>query len=198
MRRAVDVILLPDETTRRYAERVSAQRTAPDDAQRLGPGRGIAHLSLAMGVLEDGDRLAVEASLERLVLESPAPELVILGPVPREGAGASGSLWLALEVTPGLRALHDAARAAIRAPTGPPPRPDDLHPSAREPLASTLDYIARFEVDAAGAAFSPHVTLGRGTPTADRPPARMRAVGLALAWLGERCSCREILWRRDW
>jgi len=102
--------------------------------------------------------------------------------------------WYEIERTRALLALHREALSIVETHrVSRRPHRDMFAVAADERVsASTLRWVSRFSEDSSGAAFRPHVTLGRGEP-ARVSPFTFRATTLALFQLGGHCTCRRLL-----
>lgn len=102
--------------------------------------------------------------------------------------------WYEIERTRELLALHREALALLTAHRLPRrARREMLAVRTGERVsASTLRWIDRFAVDAAGPRYRPHITLGYGEPETTAP-FTFRGNRLALYQLGNHCTCARRL-----
>lgn len=111
------------------------------------------------------------------------------------GAGHSGhTLWLAVERSPQLLALHERLMAALRGVERPDGGPHAFFEGTGR-LADVL-WVDGFRLKSAFGHFTPHVTIGHGRSAPSVEPFLFDATTIAACHLGTFCTCRRVL--RAW
>lgn len=193
---AIDVVLLlPKEAAEAILKlnRILLERFAPKIV--LGRRDGLPHLSLAMACLEEEEIPAAGSLLEEIGSRASPIDLVFTaieaGPI------ATGEVVSSLRVerSPALQSLHERVIARFGPYLNRPASPEAFigYPAV---ASASVDWVTRYGEAAAFERFNPHITLGIGTFGPKEKmgrPAAGRASRLALAHLGNYCTCRKIL-----
>lgn len=126
----------------------------------LGHKRNLPHVTLIQGRVADAASFCAAAAAVADALAGRAAPLLRFGPVQYQ---ARGWLFLPVERTPDLFALHRKAFGHLSAHLLPPPPGADLGGYTALERANQLTYGYRY----VGDAFNPHVTLGRNLEQAE-------------------------------
>ena len=185
---AVDIVLLPPTSIARQC--VALSRRLGSELV-LGP-RAWPHLTLAMACVDMDDLPAIAAGL-RALAGGTAPFDVTLSGTRAITGSSHVTAWYEARRTRPLSNLHRAS-VALLAPYRRARAPEAAFArvGGEQVSASSRRWVSRFEKDASGARYRPHVTLGYGTPPA-APALQFPARRLALCWLGNHCTCALVL-----
>jgi len=209
-RKAVDVVLLPDEAMTNRAIEANTELVRKYGAQIvLDKDNCLPHISLAMGCIEDSDISAAGKVLEEIAEQNPAGELRVVGVQVTENANGEKTSVFKVEKTQQLQSIHerisqeltryfsfdvtrdmiyggnevDSARASTELSRMSSPRVAE----------TTLLWIRNYREKSSFERFSPHITVGYGQVEELAGPIEFRASRLALCHLGNHCTCRKVL-----
>ena len=186
---AIDVAILPPPEVQTAAVALGAGLPAAESKGLRLDEAHLPHVTLTQHFVRRDD---LDLALERVdsVLRSCPPVTI------RVTGGGQGShaVWMAVERTPELMALHERlmdGMIGLERPTGDRAAFHDA--DARD---ADVRWVAAFRVASSFEAFTPHLTLGH----AARPPAiepfSFEATTVAACHLGAFCTCRRVL--RPW
>ncbi|QSZ67491.1 hypothetical protein RJ40_08210 [Methanofollis aquaemaris] len=197
---AVDIALIPPAEVRSEVGRINRTliRRSKDRGVLLGPGGGIAHITLAMAPIRASDLSAV-CELLTGVWERHRPlDLTLTGVSSVMTAPGHPVSGFDIAPEPALRALHDEVVRGLA--------PFALTETAPSMLAvrkgegddpAILKYVREFGAAHAGDRYSPHITLGVGEATDPDTrlllPYRFTAETVAVCHLGNGGTCRAVL-----
>jgi len=192
-RKAVDVVLLPDEAMRDRAIEVNAKLVKNSGEKIvLNKQNCLPHISLAMGCIDERDIGAVGEVLE-IIAERYAPgELTVSGI--RTSVNSRGEKVSVFEVekTKEIQSLHEKVMEKV-SPYFSRDVTEDMIYGDEEVAETTLQWIRDYGGKASFARFYPHITIGYGEAEGQGFPIKFTASELALCHLGNHCTCREIL-----
>jgi 2'-5' RNA ligase len=108
------------------------------------------------------------------------------------GGGKSGhSLWIAIEKTPELAALHERLMEALRGVERPEGTPAAF--ADGDGRVGDVLWVTGYRLKSSFGHFVPHVTLGHGEEAPTIDPFAFDAATVAACHLGRFCSCRRVL-----
>jgi 2'-5' RNA ligase len=192
-KKAVDVVLLPDEAMTDKAIEASAELVKKFGKKIvLDKENCLPHISLAMGCIDEEDIAAIEGILRSIVKGSSLGDLTILGV--RVSGNSAGEKVSAFEVgeTKELQSLHETIMERLESYLGRDVTADMI--CDEEVAETTLSWIKNYREKSSFAKFFPHITIGYGKLSNLLPfPIRFAASRLALSQLGNHCTCRRIL-----
>jgi 2'-5' RNA ligase len=185
---ATDVAILPPPDVGARAVELSAGLPQQDDGLRLGPDQ-LPHVTLVQQFIREDELPLACARIEEVLRGRPAFEVRVTG-VERVG----GTIWMAIERTPELTALHEALMEALRGVE----RPGGTTAAFYDGNARMADiwWVASYRLKSSFGAFTPHITLGHGSEPPRLDPFTFHAGTIALCHLGRFCTCRRVL--RQW
>ncbi len=192
-RKAVDIVLLPDEAMTDKAIKVNAKLVRKYCSEIvLDKSNCLPHISLVMGCIEDGDIGAAGKILEEIAEQNPMGKLKVIGVQVTENAKGEKVSAFKVEKTPQLQAIHERvsqelARYFSYAVTG------NMIYGNDEIAETTLLWIKNYREKSSFEKFSPHITIGYGQAEALARLIEFRASQLALCHLGNHCTCRKVL-----
>jgi len=186
---AIDVALLPPPDVTRHILEISAS-LPPEGSEglRLDPEH-LPHVTLTQQYVREEE---LDTAFERVdaVLRGQAPPRVLV-----TGGGKSGhTLWMTIERTPDLLALHEKLMEALRGIERPDGGPGAFF--AGEGHIGDVLWVTSFRLKSSFGAFEPHITLGHGNDPPAIEPFAFDATTVAACHLGRFCTCRRIL--RSW
>ncbi len=192
-KKAVDVVLLPDEAMTDKAIEANAELVKKFGRKIvLNKKNCLPHISLAMGCIDEGDIAAVDKILQLIAKESALGDLTVLGVQVSENS--AGEKVSAFEVggTKELQSLHETIMERLEPYLGRDVTAEEI--SDEEVAETTLLWIKNYLEKSSFAKFFPHITIGYGELSS--PPAfpiKFAASKLALCHLGNHCTCRRVL-----
>lgn len=185
---AMDVAILPPPDV--SARMMALSAALPQDSHDLRlDDEHLPHITLTQQFVREDELDAVCDHIDGVLRGLPAPRLVATG------AGKEGhTIWIAIERTPELMALHERLMDALRGLERPEGTPSAFFDHDAR-LADVL-WVSGFRLKSSFGAYEPHITLGHG----DEPPSiesfTFDATAVAACHLGRHCTCRRVL--RDW
>jgi hypothetical protein len=186
---AIDVAILPTPAVRERAVELSASLPpAESHGLRLDDDH-LPHITLTQHFIRAEEReLAFEKVAEALKGQKPL-RLTVTG-----GGKGSSAVWMAVEKTPPLQALHERLMESMRGVERAGATPAAFF--AGDARMGDVLWVSSYRANASFAGFSPHITLGHAAraPVVER--ISFQASLVAACHLGRFCSCREIL--RSW
>ncbi|MHC4265064.1 MAG: 2'-5' RNA ligase family protein [Planctomycetota bacterium] len=191
-KKAVDVVLLPEEEIADMAIELNAQLV-----EKFGPrivlnkNDCLPHISLAMGCIDDRDIPDINSILEEMVREVPLGLLEILNIETETNSVGEKVLLLKIENKDQLQSLHERTMKLLS------PflkyQVTDERIFDRQVELSTLIWIRDYQEKSSYAHFYPHITVGYGEMATTQPRRKFNASSLALCHLGNHCTCRDVL-----
>ncbi len=197
-RKAVDIVLLPDETMTDTAVRANAGLVEKfGEKIVLNKKNCLPHISLAMGCVDEKDIAAIGNVLQKIAREFPPGDLRVVGL--RAAVNSAGQNVSAFEVerTSTLQSLHEKVMAELAKYFGTDVTGDMIN--CPGPVGqSTLLWIKNYREKSSFANFWPHITIGYGQMSSFEInnlslPIKFTASKLALCHLGNHCTCTRIL-----
>jgi 2'-5' RNA ligase len=193
-KKAVDVVLLPDEAMMEEAIEANAELVKKFGKKIvLNKENCLPHISLAMGCVDEEDIASVERILRSIAKECSLSDLTISGV--RSAGNSAGEKVSAFEVekTEELQLLHKTVMERL-APYLSSDVTSDMVCAEGEIEESTLLWIKNYREKSSFGKFFPHITIGYGELSNFLSfPIKFTASKLALSQLGNHCTCRGIL-----
>jgi 2'-5' RNA ligase len=193
-KKAVDVVLLPDEAMTGKAIEANAELVKKFGGKIvLNKKNCLPHISLAMGCIDEEDIAAIERILRSIVTGSSLGDLTILGV--RVLGNSAGEKVSAFEVgeTKELQLLHKTVMEKL-APYLSCDVTSDMVCAEGEVEKSTLLWIKNYRGKSSFGKFFPHITIGYGELSKFLSfPIKFAASKLVLCHLGNHCTCRRVL-----
>ena len=191
-RKAVDVVLLPDERMTGIAIEANAGLVGKfGEKIVLSKEKCLPHISLAMGGIDEKGLDAVEQVLRRIAEQYSLGGLRVVGIGVSVGSGGEKVSVFELEKSKAIQSLHKEVM-------------DGLEPyfncdvsegmvADAEVAASTLRWIRQYREKSSFENFWPHITIGYGEMEKISLPIEFDASALALCHLGNHCTCKKVL-----
>jgi len=193
MKKAVDVVLLPDEAMTDSAIEANAELVRRFGRKIvLNKEDCLPHISLAMGCIDEKDIAAVENVLEEIAGKSSLEDLKVVGI--KTATNSVGEKVSAFEVerTKKLQSLHEEVMEKVSPYLSYNVTADMIYGN-EEIAETTLLWIKNYREKSSFANFSPHITIGYGEIKTGPFPVKFSPSNLALCHLGNHCTCRKIL-----
>jgi 2'-5' RNA ligase len=192
-KKAVDVVLLPDEAMTDKAIEANAELVKKFGRKIvLNKENCLPHISLAMGCIDEGNIAAADKILQLIAKECALGDLTVLGV--RVSENAAGEKVSAFEVggTKELQLLHETIMERLESYLGRDVTAEEINDE--EVAETTLSWIKNYREKSSLAKFFPHITIGYGE-VSNLPafPIKFAASRLALCHLGNHCTCRRVL-----
>ena len=186
---ALDVAILPPPDVRRRAIELSAA-LGNDPAHDL--------------ILDDDHRPHITLSQEFVRVEELDPvferiDEALRGQSPLTlniagGAKGAHSIWMAVEKTPELTALHERVMHALLGLDRPGGGPGAFFDG--DARVADVVWVTGYRLKSSFHHYTPHITLGHGDEPPEIEPMTFTATTVAACHLGRYCSCRQVL--RSW
>jgi 2'-5' RNA ligase len=193
-KKAVDVVLLPDEAMMGKTIEVNAELVKKFGEEIvLNRKNCLPHISLAMGCVDEEDIISVGETLQTIAKGLSLGDLMVLGvQISRNAAGESVSDF-EVEKTEELQSLHETIMEKLE-PYLSNDVTSDMVCADGEVEESTLLWIKNYRGKSSFDKFSPHITIGYGElSNFSSFPIKFAASKLALCHLGNHCTCRRVL-----
>jgi 2'-5' RNA ligase len=192
-RKAVDVVLLPDEAMTDRAIGINAELVEKFGNEIvLNKENCLPHISLAMGCIEEADIAPVGKVLEEIAKETSLSDLKVVG---IRGSGNSKGQTVSVfevEKTKELQSLHEEVMDKLTRYLSTDVTEDMVY-GDQAVAGSTLLWIKNYRENSSFENFFPHITIGYGQIENQVPPITFASSELALCHLGNHCTCREVL-----
>ena len=192
---ALDVALLLPPDARERAIRLSQALGDPDAAAARGGQRlrldanHLPHVTLTQQFVRADETAAVFEHIDEALRGQPPLTVRVTG-----DAKGGSSVWMAIESTAEIAALHERLMAALRGLERPAGTAAAFYDG--DARVGDVAWVTGYRLKSSLGAYTPHVTLGQ----ADDPPAIQPfvfdATTVAACHLGRFCSCRAVL--RSW
>jgi 2'-5' RNA ligase len=195
-RKAVDVVLLPDEVMTSKAIETNAGLIRKSGEEIVLNKRDcLPHISLAMGCMDDRDIAVAEEILRSVAGECNLGGLTILGVWVSENSAGEKVSAFEVEKTEELQLLHETIMESLGPYLSSDITADTIYGYDNDEVAeTTLAWIKNYRQKASFGKFFPHITIGYGQVSSlPSFPIRFAASKLALCHLGNHCTCRSIL-----
>jgi len=192
-KKAVDVVLLPDEMMAEKVIEANAKLVEKFGAEIvLDKERCLPHISLAMGCIEDSDTGEIEIILRTIAQDFPPGPLKTAGLALSTNAKGRKVSVLVVAREKKLQSFHEEVMVKVEPYFKSDVSDDMIYPSG--PIAeSTLLWIKNYRTRSCFEKFLPHITLGYGELENLSFPEQFTASKLALCHLGNHCTCRDVL-----
>jgi 2'-5' RNA ligase len=192
-RKAVDVVLLPDEAMTDRAIEINAELVEKFGNEIvLNKENCLPHISLAMGCIEEADIAPVGKVLEEIAKETSLPDLKVVGiRASGNSKGQTVSVFV-VETTKELQSLHEKVMENFT-PYLSTDITEDMIYGDQKIAESTLSWIKNYRKKSSFENFFPHITIGYGQIENLMPPISFAPSELALCHLGNHCTCRNVL-----
>jgi 2'-5' RNA ligase len=192
-RKAVDVVLLPDEAMTDKAIEANAELVKRyGEKIVLNKVNCLPHISLAMGCLDDKDAEAVATILKAIAEETSLTQLQVIGIQTSTNSSGEGVSVFEVAKTTELQLLHETVMQRLEAHLNCDVTAEMLYGPAQV-TNPTLLWIENYREKSSFAKFFPHITIGYGRIEGGEFPIEFNASKLALCHLGNHCTCRRIL-----
>ena len=185
---ALDVAILPPSDVARRAIALSAAlpREEPD-GPRLDADH-LPHVTLAQLFVREEELDTAFGRMDEVLQAQPPLRLRIAG-----AGQSSHTIWMTIERTPELVALHERIMDALRGverEAGGPAAFVDGDARVRDVL-----WVAGYRLKSSLEQFAPHITLGHAEQPPALEPFAFDASTVAACHLGRFCTCRRVLRR---
>jgi len=192
-RKAVDVVLLPDEVMTDRAIEINAELLKRFGSKIvLNKQNCLPHVSLAMGCVEEADIPSVEKVLEAIAKETSFGDLKVVGIRPSGNSKAEIVSVFEVEKTTWLQSLHEKVMDRLTRYFSNDVTENMIY-GDEDVAESTLLWIKNYRQKSSFENFFPHITIGYGQIENQVQPETFSASQLALCHLGNHCTCRMVL-----
>ena len=191
---ALDVAVLPPPEVSARAVVLSAALPSGESPPLRLDDTHLPHITLTQLFARANELDQVHARVDEVLAGAAALKLRV------SGAGhGTNSVWMAIEKTPALVALHEGLMEALRGFE----RPDGGTAAFFEGDARLRDvlWVTGYRLKSSFHHYEPHITLGHGAASPDLTPPEVEpftfdADLVAVCHLGRYCTCRRVL--RQW
>jgi len=185
---AIDVAILPPPHVSRLAMELSSGLPAEGEDRLVLDDQHIPHITLTQQFVRVEELDLVMRDIDNV--------LRVVRPMPlrvRGGSTSGHTVWIAIERSTELAALHESLMEALRGverPGGTPAAFADGDARMRDLL-----WVSGYRLKSSFGAYTPHITLGHGAEPPHIEPVDFVADTVAACQLGRFCSCRRVLRR---
>ena len=191
-RKAVDVVLLPDEAMMDKVIEANAEMVERFGAEIvLNKENCLPHITLAMGCVDAKDTATIEEILQSISKEFSLGELRVIGVRTTVNSRGEKVSVFEVEKTDQLQLLHEKVMKEMSPYFSSDVTGDMM--AGQEVSETTLLWIKNYREKSSFAKFLPHITIGYGEIEDQSFPVKFAVSKLALCHLGNRCTCRKIL-----
>ena len=185
---ALDVAILPPpDVSARAIAASDALAEGDESGRRLDAGH-LPHITLSQQFVREEELETAYGHIDGVLRDLPPPRVTATG-ASKEGH----TIWIAIERTPELIALHEGVMEALHGLERPEGTPSAfVDHDAR--LADVL-WVSGFRLKSSFGAFQPHITLGHGHEPPPIESFTFDATTVAACHLGRHCTCRRVLRR---
>jgi 2'-5' RNA ligase len=192
-KKAVDVVLLPDEAMTDKAIEANAELVKKFSKKIvLNKENCLPHISLAMGCINEEDITSVERILQSITSGCPLGDLRVCGVRSSENSAGEKVSVFEVEKTGELQLLHKTVMEKLEPYLSCNVTADMIY-GDEEVAETTLEWIKNYGEQSSFDKFFPHITIGYGEFNNFAFPIKFTASRLALCHLGNHCTCRKIL-----
>lgn len=193
-KKAVDVVLLPDEAMTEEAIGANAELVKKFGRKIvLNKENCLPHISLAMGCVDEKDITSVDKILQSIAKECSLGDLTVLGVRSSENSAGEKVSVFEVEKAEELQLLHKTVMEEL-APYLSCDVTSDMIYGDEEVAETTMQWIKNYRAKSSFDKFFPHITIGYGELSNPLSfPIKFTASRLALSQLGNHCTCRKIL-----
>jgi 2'-5' RNA ligase len=192
-KKAVDVVLLPDEAMTEAAIEANAELVKKFGKKIvLNKENCLPHISLAMGCLDEKDITSVERILQSITKECSLGDLTVSSMRTTLNSSGEAVSVFVVEKTEELQLLHQKVMEKL-APYLSCDVTSDMVYGDEEVAETTLLWIKNYREQSSFDKFFPHITIGYGELSSFSSPMKFTVSRLALSHLGNHCTCRKIL-----
>jgi len=190
-KKAVDVVLLPDEAMTDEAIEANTQLVEKFGRKIvLSKEDCLPHISLAMGCIDEEAIGSIEKVLKGIAKENPLGQLKVTGVESATNSVGEQVSVFKVEKSKRLQMLHENIMAKVGPYLSYDATSDMIADSQVE--ESTLVWINDYAEKSSFAKFLPHITIGYGKISRIFPSRPFTASKLALFHLGNHCTCRRL------
>jgi 2'-5' RNA ligase len=191
-KKAVDVVLLPEEKITQKAIEMNAQLIQKCGSRLvLNKKDCLPHISLAMGCIDDGDLADINSTLKDITRDVQIGSMEIVGIEAQINAFGETMLLFKISRSNELQLLHEQVMESMLGFFKHKVSDDMLFDHTVE--LSTLIWIRDYRERSSFYHFYPHITLGYGAIETAFPRLKFKPEYLAVCHLGNHCTCREVL-----
>lgn len=186
---AVDVAILPPSGVTQRAMELSASLPADGSRGLRLDADHLPHLTLAQLYVREGELDAAFGRIDDVLGQQVPLRLLVTG-----GGRSGDTLWLAVERTFDLIALHERLMESLRGLERHDGGPGAFFEG--EGRVGDALWVAGYRLKSSLERFTPHITLGHGSHAPEVEPFAFDAATVAACHLGRFCTCRRVL--RTW
>jgi hypothetical protein len=192
-KKAVDVVLLPDEAMTGKAIEANAELVRKFGKKIvLNKKNCLPHISLAMGCIDEKDVVSIEVILQSIAKGCSLGDLKVLGVQVSENSVGEKVSAFKVERAEKLQSLHETVMESLEPYLGRDVTAGMVYDE--DVAETTLSWIRNYREKSSFAGFFPHITVGYGELSNLPPfPIKFVASRLALCHLGNHCTCRRVL-----
>lgn len=186
---AVDVAILPPDDVSARARAVSAALPGDPDGFRLD-AEHLPHVTLLQAFVREDELETVLERVDTALRGRGALRLRVTG----GGKSGGSSVWMAIERSPELDALHESLMHELVGLERPGGTPAAF--AGGDARVGDVLWVTSYRLKSSFGAFTPHITLGHAAEPPSIEPFSFTADTVAACHLGRFCTCRRVI--RAW
>jgi 2'-5' RNA ligase len=183
---AIDVAVLPPLPLARRAIELSAALPEEESQGLRLDDTNLPHVTLTQQFVPAGDVDAVAAGVDAALTGLAPLRLSVVG-----ADRGNNAVWIAIERTPELLALHERLMDRLQLFERSDGTPAAFVDGDARP--SDVLWVSEYRRNSSFGSFLPHITLGHASRPPAIEPAAFEADTVALCQLGRFCACRRVL-----
>ena len=185
---AIDVAILPPDDISQRAIELSAALPASEGRGLRLDAEHLPHITLVQLFVRPEELDVALDDVGAVVRDMPPLRLRVAG-----GGQSRQTVWLTIDRTPPLDALHDRLMHALRGVERQSATPAAFADGDARP--GDVLWVSTYRLKAAFGSFTPHITLGHARRPPHVEPFEFDARTVGACHLGRFCTCRRVLRR---
>jgi hypothetical protein len=186
---AVDVAILPPPDVTQRAIALSASLPAEGSQGLRLDAEHLPHVTLMQLFVRAGELDMAFERITDVVRDRPPLRLVVTG-----GGQSNHTVWMTVQRTPDLLALHERLMEELRGVERQSGSPTAFFEG--DARVGDVMWVTGYRLASSLEQYTPHITLGHADAPPDIEPFAFDASTVAACHLGRFCSCRRVL--RQW
>ena len=188
---AVDIVLLPPKDV--TDKIISFTSNLPDASTHLNNSDCLPHISLAMGIIEEGNLKEASGILQRVAGQSKSQLIIVEETESYKTPDGKDFSHMLVKPTDELIELHLEIMEAFRPLLSHSNVQTNMFVSPPTVAEVSTHWVKHYYDKSSPKDYHPHITLGEGLAGKLSEPFMFKSNDLALCHLGTYCTCRKLI-----